>query len=58
MQRKEKLEMLERLGEVKLRKNVIIPLFKKVEKFKDVRDCHGTNEFGVDGVPTIERLMR
>ncbi|MBE9592657.1 MAG: nucleotide-binding protein [Proteobacteria bacterium] len=48
MDRQEKLEILQRLGEFQLRKNVMIPLFKKVEKFKDVRDCHGNKEFGID----------
>ncbi len=48
MDRKAKLEMLQRLNEVQLRKNVMIPLFEKVGKFKDLRDCHGTNEFGID----------
>ena len=48
MAREEKLAMLQRLGEFQLRKNVMIPLFKKVEKFKDIKDCHGNREFGID----------
>jgi hypothetical protein len=48
MDREEKLAMLQRLGEFQLRKNVMIPLFKKVEKFKDIKDCHGNRKFGID----------
>ena len=48
MDRSEKLKMLQTLNEAQLRKNVMISLFEKMGMFKDDRDCHGNNEFGID----------
>ena len=48
MTKEGKLKRVQKLSEVQLRKDLMIQLFKKVDKFKDVRDCHGSNEFGID----------
>ena len=47
MDREEKLAMLQGLSEDRLRKEVLIPLFRAM-KFKDVIEYHGTAEKGKD----------
>ncbi|MCK4765966.1 MAG: HEAT repeat domain-containing protein [Candidatus Aminicenantes bacterium] len=47
MEKEEKLKTLRKLSEDKLRKKVLIPLFKKM-KFSDVIDNHGHLEKGID----------
>jgi len=47
LERKEKLEMLRKLSEKDLTKNVLIPLFEKME-FINIKYTHGTLEYGKD----------
>jgi hypothetical protein len=45
MDKKEKLEILRKLDEKRLRQEVLIPLFQKMG-FKDVIEYHGSTEKG------------
>ncbi len=47
MEKKEKLDMLRKLNESRLRKEVLVPLFEKMG-FKDVIEYHGSVEKGKD----------